>query len=415
VFKRFVAIAAFVSCPLVAAYAGQVLSSILQVVSLARHGKLERPAARPSVTYILRNGAVAFVVCLGLGSVRIFNAYFLAERPDSEKAQSVFDRIVGTFAQPTDACTFIRQNRIVGKVFNAWPEGGFIAWSQDPEPASGRIPLQVLIDGRAQAAYSDKAYSDWKDICQCVTITRELGISGREPNDKEWEKIGEWADVQLRQRGVGVALLPIRFGISFYVTKALQSHPNWRTAFRDSAHALLLDTSTPQGQRVLDGIVTGQTVFPDEFTRQTGLAYHWLECGTTTDEFTLGLAHAAEAFHLRPSLSSATLLTKVAAKHDELVPAICSLCRDYVEQCSTRTDDFAGQDSLDQVQAGQQMTDFLSKCDARQNDDEAVGLSPRGIRTRTQQMGVGSVGNVSEEAIKRISLGAECPEGTRDR
>jgi len=37
-------------------------------------------------------------------------------------------------------------------MFNYWTEGGFIAWDRT-RPNTGKTPLQLFMDGRAQAAY----------------------------------------------------------------------------------------------------------------------------------------------------------------------------------------------------------------------------------------------------------------------
>ncbi len=48
-------------------------------------------------------------------------------------------------------------------MFNYWTEGGFIAWGQTPD-ADGHTPLQLFMDGRAQAAYDYDAYGIWSEI-----------------------------------------------------------------------------------------------------------------------------------------------------------------------------------------------------------------------------------------------------------
>ena len=73
-------------------------------------------------------------------------------------------RMTASDAKPFAACEFIRRNKLSGKMFNYWTEGGFIAWGQDPDPETGRIPLQLFMDGRAQAAYDVNAFDLWTDI-----------------------------------------------------------------------------------------------------------------------------------------------------------------------------------------------------------------------------------------------------------
>ena len=79
-----------------------------------------------------------------------FNTVYLDYWPADAKFTSVFMRMTASDAKPFAACEFIRKNKLSGKMFNYWTEGGFIAWGQDPDPKTGRIPLQLFMDGRAR-------------------------------------------------------------------------------------------------------------------------------------------------------------------------------------------------------------------------------------------------------------------------
>ena len=46
-------------------------------------------------------------------------------------------------------------------------------WAQDPEPTTGRLPVQVLIDGRAQGAYPIETFR------QYVAASGTAGRPGR--------------------------------------------------------------------------------------------------------------------------------------------------------------------------------------------------------------------------------------------
>ena len=69
-------------------------------------------------------------------------------------------RMTASYAKPFEACEFMRLNKLSGIMFNYWTEGGFIAWGQEPDPETGRTPLQLFMDGRAQAAYDVKVFDD---------------------------------------------------------------------------------------------------------------------------------------------------------------------------------------------------------------------------------------------------------------
>ncbi len=72
--------------------------------------------------------------------------------------------MTASYAKPFEACEFMRLNKLSGIMFNYWTEGGFIAWGQEPDPETGRIPLQLFMDGRAQAAYDVSVFDLWSDI-----------------------------------------------------------------------------------------------------------------------------------------------------------------------------------------------------------------------------------------------------------
>ena len=82
-------------------------------------------------------------------------------------------RMTASDAKPFDACKFIRDNKLKGKIFNYWTEGGFVAWGQDPDPNTGQTPLRLFMDGRAQAAYEPKAYQLWQNIMAGGYITAQ--------------------------------------------------------------------------------------------------------------------------------------------------------------------------------------------------------------------------------------------------
>lgn len=356
--RRFIAIAAFTTCPLLAAYTGQVFRVVLAWILIVKEQRSHTPVSGRFMTSILQRGVVAFVVCLGLGAAHSFGSYFLTTQPGPTESQSVFGRIVGVFTQPTQACTFLRENRIRGRLFNAWTQGGFIAWSQKPESISGRTPLQVIIDGRAQAAYGDTSYTDYWDIVSCAEPYSELGIDKREPNDSERQRIGQWVDERLQQRDVDVVLLPAHPGGTYRIVAGLESHANWRTVFRDGTHAVLVNTLTKQGRSVLQDMAAGRVTYEDEYVKHSSLACYLLKSGADANDVRSGLAHATEAFRMRPSLFSARLLTRVAAQHDELAPDVRRLCDEYLEHYRAREENPLEQNSLDEYYAAREMITF---------------------------------------------------------
>ena len=88
-----------------------------------------------------------------------YKVIYLDPWPDSNYLTSVFMRMTASYAKPFKACQFIRDNNLKGTVFNYWTEGGFVAYGQIPDPNTGKTPLQLYMDGRAQAAYNTSPIS----------------------------------------------------------------------------------------------------------------------------------------------------------------------------------------------------------------------------------------------------------------
>ena len=108
-----------------------------------------------------------------------FKHVYLDPWPLDAKYKSVFMRMTASDAKPFEACEFIRQNKLSGKMFNYWTEGGFIAWGQEPDPNTGRIPLQLFMDGRAQAAYDVPTFDLWSDIMSGGPVPSKAARAGR--------------------------------------------------------------------------------------------------------------------------------------------------------------------------------------------------------------------------------------------
>ena len=119
--------------------------------------------ARPAVmtaSVLLAGLAIGFGAWVGWK----FNEIYLEYWPADSKLTSVFMRMTASDAKQFYASQFIRDNKLQGNMFNYWTEGGFIAWGQTPDPNTGKTPLQLFMDGRAQAAYDVKTFDRWSEI-----------------------------------------------------------------------------------------------------------------------------------------------------------------------------------------------------------------------------------------------------------
>ncbi|MHC4221959.1 MAG: hypothetical protein ACYST9_06015, partial [Planctomycetota bacterium] len=150
--RRFIPIAGVAACPVVAMFIDQMIRTI----SASRNFHKEKRLVVSSMSCGVRR----FFIVLGVFAVVGFGSWwglkfkriYIDACMSGGELTSVFMRMTASHEKPFYAGNFIRENKLAGKMFNAWTEGGFIALSQEPDPETGRTPLQLFMDGRAQAA-----------------------------------------------------------------------------------------------------------------------------------------------------------------------------------------------------------------------------------------------------------------------
>lgn len=324
--RRFIPIAAFAACPVVAMFIDQIVRTISAARNFHSKNQLTvSPMSQPLQLFFIVLGA-AVVLISGIGWGLKFKRVYLDAWPTDSKLNSVFMRMTASDAKPFYACQFIRDNNIEGKIFNYWTEGGFIAYGQNPDPNTGRTPLQLFMDGRAQAAYEPTAYRMWSDIMSGGPAVYEAKVRNKA---LDYKKIGNWVDKRLKGQKVWVVLMPTgQFETPF--TKGLESHPDWQIVFYNNKQKLFVDIKTPQGKKISDGISNGETKFPDDFSRnlimaQTGFTDQ--KANTTKQAFDF----AKEAFELNQSQAPMRQVM-FATRFPGLRAEAEVFCRNYFEE-----------------------------------------------------------------------------------
>ena len=258
-------------------------------------------------------------------------------------------RMTASDAKPFYACKFIKDNKLKGKMFNYWTEGGFIAWAQVPDPNTGKTPLQLFMDGRAQAAYNRKTFDIWTQIMSGGPTIQEAqlraNLTGRRLEEiltsADYKKIGHWVNQQLKAYDVWVVLMPIgvygdagKGGYSF--VKGLEFDPDWRLIFFDDKQRLFVDSSTPQAKELFRGIMDGKTVYPDDFSKYLFFANSFL---AQPEEATKqkGLSFAIQAFELNPSQVPIQKII-YAARFPELKKQVDDFCKEYFDEFAKNKD-----------------------------------------------------------------------------
>ena len=379
--RRFIPIAGIVAGPIIAMFIDQTVRTI----SVARSFHIQVSAGNkpvlvvPSMSYSMRlffilAGAAA-VLAFGVWWGLEFKSVYLDPWPMDEKLNSVFMRMTASHIKPFYACQFIRMNKLRGKMFNYWTEGGFIAWGQDPDP-NGKTPLQLFMDGRAQAAYEPDVYQDWASIIAggslADEITRNAQARRRNITAAEYREIGKWISDRLKERNVWVVLMPLNESTDILV-RGLEHNADWLIAFMDNDQKLFVNITTPQGQKLFDGIFKGGTLYPDEFYRDLVCAHNMLLFGRGNSGEKEGFEYALKAFSSKPSRAPMNEILSAAAIYPELIPDVNNFCKKYFDDFSKNKSIYIRRNGgFDKFIAAFMAADYLRGVAAAQKNTELV-------------------------------------------
>ena len=340
--RRFIPIAGIAACPIVALLLHHVVRAVAALVHSGQSKKLEVPP--------MPEGLRAGIILAGAGAVSLFGVFwglkfkriYLDYWPADAKLASVFMRMTASDAKPFYAGEFIRQNKLSGKMFNYWTEGGFIAWAQEPDAETGRTPLQLFMDGRAQAAYNVAAFDQWTNIMAGGPIVRRSVMSRRSLESKDYIEVGNWLSRELRERDVWVVLMPAnQFNKPF--TKGLEHSLDWRIVFINDKQKLFVDVNSPEGKKLYEGMFTGETVYPDEYSANLAVGHNLLLFDNIVQR-KKGLALLEQAFKVKPSPSPILDMLLIALRFPQLRSSVDKVCGEYVEDFEKNKETYAKQD-----------------------------------------------------------------------
>jgi len=327
--RRFITIAAIAACPLMALVLEQTVRLVAAARTFYRRKRFAVPAFPRNLEAFLKIAGVVVVAGLGIFWGVKFKHIYLDPWPIDREFNSVFMRMTASHAKPFHACEFIRANKLKGKMFNYWTEGGFIAWGQEPDPNTGRTPLQLFMDGRAQAAYEPIAFQVWTNISSGGPVAQNAKRLKTKLTAEKYKQVGKWISKQLRRRNVWVALMPAGEWLGPFV-RGLEHNSEWQLVFLNTKQKLFVDIKTPQGKQLFDGIAKGMTIYPDEVSRNIMLARAWLRRGKTDEARRKGFDYALKAFQIEPSqITLAELL--YAVRFAQFQPIIFNVCKQYFD------------------------------------------------------------------------------------
>ncbi len=380
--RRFIPIAAIAACPIIAMFIDQMVCAISARRSFNEQNRFAvSPMPQTLQFFFTVAGAVA-VLTFGLWWGLKFKRIYLDTWPTDTKLNSVFIRMTASDAKPFYALKFIKDNKLEGKMFNYWTEGGFIAWGQEPDPNTGRTPLQLFMDGRAQAAYDRQAYELWSTIISGGPVVQRAKIMRGTLTTltaAEYTKIGRWVDERLRKHNVWVVLMPSAAYTdprkpSYHFVKGLEHNSDWPLVFFNNRQKLFVDVRNPRGRELFDGIANGKTLYPDDFSRNLTLAHNlFLFAGNDKTKRKQALDFAIKAFESNPSQTPILEIIYVAGRFPELRPRIKVFCENYFNDFAENKDTYVKKDGyFHRIVAALNAGSYLRAIAKKQNNTELM-------------------------------------------
>jgi len=336
--RRFIPIAASTACPIMALFVQQAICTIAARIQLGRKKKFALPAIHKIFQRALWVIATVTVLFFGCFWGAKFKRIYLDPWPVDGKYDSVFMRMTASNVKPTDVGRFIRENKLSGKMFNYWTEGGAIAFAQEPDPETGRTPLRLFMDGRAQAAYDHGKFLLWNQIKSGGPDAQRVLLAKRNFTNTDYTKIGKWINQQMKKYDVWVILMPVGELNSTFV-RGLKKNPNWPTVYADTYQRMWVDTDTQKGAKLFADVLNQKARFPNEFSKNLTLA--GLLIGARDTKYAqAGCDYASKAFHIRPSQISIMELI-FATRRKELKKAATADIKQYLDNFLKNKDDLS--------------------------------------------------------------------------
>ncbi|MGA2323961.1 MAG: hypothetical protein ABSG22_08955 [Sedimentisphaerales bacterium] len=327
--RRFIPIGGYVTCPLIALLTDQIIQTVAASINFRKYGRLTLPRMSVELQRWLIAGSVVLVGGLGIWWGLKFKNVYIDPWPTETKLTSAFIRMTASAAKPFDACRFITENKMRGNMFNYWTEGGFIAWGQTPG-ADGHTPLQLFMDGRAQAAYNYDAYILWSEIMFGGPVVQKARIRNQNLTTDDYVQTGKWLDSRMKQFKVWVVLMPRnQFDAPF--VKGLEYSPSWRLVYLDDEQRLYVDISTPRGLEIFKGIDDGNTIYPEEYYRNIMIAHNTLVFDSTAEQLARGLQCALSAFEKSPTRMPVQLIQIYYERYPQFRPQIDAFWQKVLE------------------------------------------------------------------------------------
>ncbi len=360
--RRFIPIAASAACPVIALLIDRIISRVAAVINFRKTGQFA-PAVLPDTAKkgIIAASLLITVVCGTAWGLK-YKRIYLDPWPSDTMRDSVFMRMTASNLKPFEICRFINDNDISGRVYNYWTEGGALAFGQEPDAKTGKIPLQLFMDGRAQAAYNHDEFNLWNDIKGGGDKLKEILVKRRSLKNlkkEDFGQIGEWIDKQMVKHETWFVIMPsaevpqpgtpiatISKHPKYLFVQALQTMPNWPIAYMDNYQYMFVNTTTSKGKELMLNVFKNKAKFPTEYSRDLTLANTYLmsaagrPAAVRTNLAKKGLDHATKAFRADPCETSTRRLV-LALRFPETRRQTYEVIKEYLDDFIQKQGEYA--------------------------------------------------------------------------
>jgi len=200
----------------------------------------------------------------------------------------------------------------------------------DKSPTKYRTnPLQLFMDGRAQAAYNRDVFDEWSYLIAGGKITYDkvqaAQARGEDLTYEDYRQIGRWMDTQLTKLDVWLVLMPAseynNSGSTYHVIRGIENDPNWPLVFFDEKQRLYVNKTSSSGKKLFEGILSEKTLYPDDYHANLNRAHNWVYYRQETNEQKKRVLDLAiKAFNENPSRTSLIEIIQIASNFKELSP-----------------------------------------------------------------------------------------------
>ena len=229
-------------------------------------------------------------------------------------------------------------------MFNYWTEGGATAFGQEPDPETGKTPLQLFMDGRAQAAYDHDKFQLWNYIRRGGHIADSVRLARRNPTSDDYVKIGKWLDNQMKKEDVWVIMMPTSQVVdprNNTFALSLQKNDNWQVAYMDNYQYIFVNINTTKGNKLMSNVLSQRARFPNELSKNLTLARNFLRAQDAQQSM-FGLNYAVKALQIDPSQTSMMELM-YAARRKNLKKAATAHTKEYFDKFIDNKDTWSKQ------------------------------------------------------------------------